>query len=103
MEMKVKINDYNDDLWCNYSKEKIEIGEAYIEVIEDCLGDKIKKAYKKEYADVLAEEEEFEVLESELELDETELGEEQDFNEAEGFDPDDLLTEDEDFLEETEE
>lgn len=44
--MKVRINLNNNDLWCLYSKEIIEIGEKYIEVIEDCLGEKIPKTYK---------------------------------------------------------
>jgi len=46
--MKVKINLDNDDLWCLYSKEKIEIGEKYAEIEEDCLSDIIIKTYKLE-------------------------------------------------------
>lgn len=53
--MKVKINEDNNELYCHYSKEIIPIGEAYVEVEEYCLGEQITKIYKKEYIDVLAE------------------------------------------------
>lgn len=48
--MKLKTNLDNDDLWCLYSKERIEIGEKYVEVEEDYLGVTIIKTYKPEYA-----------------------------------------------------
>ena len=54
--MKVRINSNNNDLWCLYSKELIEIGEKYIEVIEDCLGDEILKTYKYFCLDMLVDE-----------------------------------------------
>lgn len=44
--MKIKINHDNENLWCAYSKERIEIGEKYVEVEEDCLGEIIIKSYK---------------------------------------------------------
>ena len=47
---KLKTNLDNDELYCIYSKEKIEVGERYAEVEEDCLGDIIVKTYKLEYA-----------------------------------------------------
>ncbi len=47
--MKIKTNLDNDDLWCVYSKEKIEIGEKYAEIEEDYLGDIIIKQYKLDY------------------------------------------------------
>lgn len=50
--MKIKINYNNDDLWCLYSKERIEIGEKYAIVEEDCLGDIIEKVYKIEYCPI---------------------------------------------------
>ncbi len=43
--MNVKINHNNDDLWCLYMKEQILIGELYIEVVEECLDEKILKTY----------------------------------------------------------
>lgn len=54
--MKVKVNRNNDELYCVYCKSRIEIGEKYIEDVEDCLGDKIKKAYHLECSEVLEEE-----------------------------------------------
>jgi len=56
--MRVKTNFDNDDLWCVYSKEKIEIGKKYVEVQEDCLSDIIVKTYKLEYAPSEDEDEE---------------------------------------------
>lgn len=43
--MRVKYNDHLENLWCNECKSLIDIGEKYIEDIEHCLGDKIKKYY----------------------------------------------------------
>lgn len=48
--MKIFINYDNEDLWCTFSKERIELGEKYIIVEEDYLGDIIEKVYKLEYA-----------------------------------------------------
>jgi hypothetical protein len=45
--MKIKINHVNDDLWCVESKERIAIGEKYVEIIDD---DDIIKTYKLENA-----------------------------------------------------
>lgn len=56
--MKVKINSDDDQLYCIYSKEKIEIGEKYIEIEEDYLGDIIPKTYKMEYAPIEDEDDE---------------------------------------------
>ena len=54
--MKIKINYNNENLYCIYSKELIEIDEKYIEVIEDCLGDEIPKTYKYFCLDQLVDE-----------------------------------------------
>jgi hypothetical protein len=54
--MKVKLNSTNNDLWCTYWKEKIEIGERYIEVIEDYCGEEIIKTYSYECLDMLIDE-----------------------------------------------
>ena len=35
----------NDELWCVGCKERINIGEKFIIIVEDYFGDKIKKAY----------------------------------------------------------
>ena len=51
--MKVKRNLNRDDLYCVYWKEPIEIGELYIEVIEDCLDEKIVKTYSYSCMDML--------------------------------------------------
>lgn len=44
--MKIRINSNSNELYCIYSKELIEVGEKYIEVKEDYLGDVIIKTYK---------------------------------------------------------
>lgn len=50
MEVKVKINWDNDNLWCTDSKERIHIGEEYCLVKEELFGGTvIYKPYKKEY------------------------------------------------------
>lgn len=54
--MKVKINNNNNDLWCLYFKNKIEIGERYIEVVEDCLDEEILKTYSCECLSMLVDE-----------------------------------------------
>ena len=53
MNMVVKINYVNDDLWCIYSKEKINIGEKYIIVKELYNNRLIEKTYKFEYKDFI--------------------------------------------------
>lgn len=71
--MKVRINLNNNNLWCIYSKEQIEIGEKYIEVIENYLGDEIPKTYKyfcldqlvDEYLEISDEEPNIEICEDE--------------------------------------
>ena len=57
MSHKIKVNCTNKNLWCNYSKEKIHIGEEYFTVIEDCYYEKIVKHYKAEYLEFIEEEE----------------------------------------------
>jgi hypothetical protein len=54
--MKKLINYDNNNLYCIYSKEKIEIGEEYAIVIDNYLGEEIKKTYKLEYIDCLDDE-----------------------------------------------
>ena len=46
--MKIKINNNNDNLYCIYWKELIPIGDRYIEVVEDYLGETIIKVYSYE-------------------------------------------------------
>lgn len=46
--MKILTNIDNDELYCVYSKERIEIGEKYAIVEEECMGEKITKPYKLE-------------------------------------------------------
>lgn len=54
--MKIKIN-YNDDaLYCLYTKELIPIGERYVEVVEEYLGEDIPKTYCYEHLGVLIDE-----------------------------------------------
>lgn len=48
--MKIKINLNNESCWCCYCKNRIEIGEKYLEDIEDYLDEKIKKQYHTECA-----------------------------------------------------
>ena len=55
-KMKIKINNDNDNLWCLYLKERIEIGDKYIEVVEECLGETIIKTYSYEQLDDLINE-----------------------------------------------
>lgn len=54
--MKVKINYNNDALYCLYTKELIAIGERYIEVVEDYLGEEIVKTYCYDHLGVLIDE-----------------------------------------------
>ena len=53
--MKIRINSNNNDLWCIYSKERIDIGQRYIEVNEDYLGEEILKTYKYIYLDMIVD------------------------------------------------
>lgn len=53
--MKIRINLNSNDLWCIYSKERIDISERYIEVIENYLGEEIIKTYKYIYLDMLVD------------------------------------------------
>jgi len=48
--MKLRTNEGNPDLWCLYSKERIEIGERYVIIQETYGGEVIEKTYKVEYA-----------------------------------------------------
>jgi len=57
MSHKIKVNYTNPNLWCNYSKEKIHIGEEYFTVIEIYYGENIVKHYKAEYLEFIEEEE----------------------------------------------
>lgn len=49
----IKINWDNPNLYCIYSKERITIGEKYILIFENYLGEWIEKAYKLEYKDYI--------------------------------------------------
>lgn len=51
-----KINFKNKNLWCNYSKEKIEIGEDYYLVFEEYFDEEIIKPVKAEYIDFIDDE-----------------------------------------------
>lgn len=54
----IKTNNTNHKLYCIYSKEQIHIGERYVTVYEQYLGQTIEKTYKKEYIDFLIAEDE---------------------------------------------
>jgi len=54
--MKIRINHNDEQLYCIYSKESIEIGEKYIEIVEDYLGEEIIKTYKYWYLDIAIDE-----------------------------------------------
>ena len=47
--MKIKMNYDNDDLWCVESKERIELGERYVEAVDS---DGFVKTYKTKHAPV---------------------------------------------------
>ena len=53
--MKIRTNHTNKDLWCIYSKERIDIDERYVEVNEGCLDEVIIKNYKYIYLDMLVD------------------------------------------------
>ena len=59
MKVQIKINYDNDELYCIYSKERIEIGEKYVVVYEEYQEDIIEKTYKLEYAPTDEELEEY--------------------------------------------
>lgn len=45
--MRIKINHNDEDLWCIYSKERIEVGEKYAILEEETYdGESIEKVYK---------------------------------------------------------
>ena len=46
--MKILTNIDNDELYCTYSKERIEVGQKYALVDEECMGEVIEKPYKLE-------------------------------------------------------
>lgn len=48
--MEIRINYDNEELYCIYSKERIEIGEKYVLVKEEYQDEVIEKAYKLEHA-----------------------------------------------------
>ena len=50
MKTEIKINQDNNDLWCIYSKARIEVGEKYVVIIEKYQKETIEKTYKSEYA-----------------------------------------------------
>ncbi len=54
--MRVKIIYNNDDLWCIFSKERIQIDEKYIEVTENVLDEEIIKTYKFDQLETLSAE-----------------------------------------------
>jgi len=46
--MKILTNWNNEELYCTYSKERIEIGQKYVLVEEECMGEIIEKPYNLE-------------------------------------------------------
>ena len=54
----IKTNTSNKNLYCLYSKEQIHLGERYVTVYEQYLGETIEKTYKKEFIDFIIEEDE---------------------------------------------
>ena len=50
MKTVIKINHENEALFCNYSKERIQIGEKYAVVEELYIDEIISKPYKLENA-----------------------------------------------------
>lgn len=59
--MKIKTNYNNDDLWCNYCKEKIETNEKYIEIEEEDLDGVYYKTYHYDCFRLVADEYEDEI------------------------------------------
>ena len=53
--IKIQTNYTNNNLWCDYSKEKIEIGERYVTIVDAYYGEDIVKYYKKEYLEFIDE------------------------------------------------
>jgi hypothetical protein len=54
--MKIKINYKNHNLYCDYSKERICIGDEYFTIVETYYYEKIIKNYRIEYKDFIDEE-----------------------------------------------
>lgn len=49
MSVKIRTNEFDDELYCVYSKEKIALGEKYALVQEEIYnGEIVEKAYKLE-------------------------------------------------------
>jgi len=63
--MKICYNNDKEDLYCIECKSSIEIGERYVVVEEEYLGEKIRKEYHLEHAPVESEEDEIAILENE--------------------------------------
>ena len=53
--MKIRTNHTNKNLWCCYSKERIDIDERYVEVNESYFDEEIIKTYKYIYLDMLVD------------------------------------------------
>lgn len=49
INLTIQSNKANNKLFCIYSKDRIEIGERYITVYENYLGEIIEKYYKLEH------------------------------------------------------
>ena len=56
--MKLKTNYDNYELYCSYSKEKIAVGEQYIEIVDLENGEFYGRTYKLEYYELVQEENE---------------------------------------------
>ncbi len=56
MKIRIKRNYNNDDLWCVFSKERIQVDEKYIEVTEDVLDEEIIKTYAFDQLETLSSE-----------------------------------------------
>lgn len=53
--VKIRTNNNIPNLWCIYSKERIDIGERYVEVNESYLEEEVIKTYKYIYLDMLVD------------------------------------------------
>ena len=53
--MKVNYNDDRDDLYCVFCKNRINLGEKYAEIEEECLGEKLTKIFHVECIPILEE------------------------------------------------
>jgi len=47
--MRILTNWNNDELWCTYSKERIQIGEKFVMMNDEAYGEVIEKPYKMKY------------------------------------------------------